>query len=456
MPQTLEHANKVEAEVQGVSQNAEKVGLTQFLRTNLLTILLLAILTRTLVISLYHGATAPDSGVAGIDFSVYYNAAHRLNCGLPLYQYSSQGFAYVYPPLLAVSLKPLACLSFAKAFKAWFALNTVCFLASVWLYSLASRISLRNGVAVALMLVIGLRFWPTEMSLTFGQPNMILLLLLSGVYFAESRNNFKLSAVLIAAAALIKTWMIGLLIYFVIRRNWRAVFLSLATFCAVLIGSFCAVGTKEFAGFWDLTTNFVTQKSGDHFPSESIIGFARLHLAHNSYVRPIFDSPVLFAVFSAVGIGLILLGLAYAYFTEPKKEVLKPTRNRLVFGLVVLSVMLLSPLLETYYFVFCLPLLWTLLCRPGDRDDRSPRLIFGVQIAAAVVYLLFTRGWPTYIPFAPEYTVGLRSLLTSAELYWALLLWGITMISLVSENRTAPRPGVALADSAGCVQDAIR
>lgn len=146
-----------------------------------------------------------------IDIHAYYDAATRLNTGLPLY--AGQGSVdnpeyYRYPPLLAILFRPLALLPFAAAALIWELVTIAALLATVWLLGLRRR---RTWIA------LGILAGPIAWSVTIGQAQVIVtLLLLIG------------NPAAVALAAQLKLLPALAAVYWLGRRDWR----NLARFVA--------------------------------------------------------------------------------------------------------------------------------------------------------------------------------------------------------------------------------
>lgn len=141
------------------------------------------------------------------DAHAYFEAASRLNAGQPLYPAGidpNSNHIYLYPPLLAVVLRPLALLPF-EAF------------ALVWeLVIIGSFVALLRYLGVrrrAVWLAIGLLGVPIGWALTVAQAHvpMTLLLALGQPWSIAVAANIKLFPVLIAI------WWLG-------RRDFEAFF----------------------------------------------------------------------------------------------------------------------------------------------------------------------------------------------------------------------------------------
>ena len=138
------------------------------------------------------------------DVRAYYDAATRLNAGLPLYppaQDVNGPTAYFYPPLFAILFRPLAMLPYEVAATIWEGIVVAAFLATLWLLGIRRR---ETWIAVG---VLGL---PIAWTLAVAQAQSIVTLLLTiGSPFG------------IALAANLKLFPLLVGIWFAGRRDWR-------------------------------------------------------------------------------------------------------------------------------------------------------------------------------------------------------------------------------------------
>ncbi|MEI8233437.1 MAG: glycosyltransferase family 87 protein [Verrucomicrobiota bacterium] len=399
------------------------------IRTQWQSLLLLALIAWFLLASAYHSALAPSPGVTGIDFQIYYEASNRLARGEPLYINHPEGSTYVYSPALALLLRPLARLDYPYALRVWFFISALCLGGGVALYALSARFTWRDLNLAGIILIIGCRFWPTTMNFSLGQVNFLILLLLCGVFLADSLERPKTAALLIASAALLKTWMLGLLVYLILRRKWREAALGACLYALLLAACFTATGWRELPRFFQITGGYAHQNTGQFAGMQSISGFAYLHFQKNPLVDPIAANPLLFYGFIGGGFVLILAGCALIWKRTPPRSLYEA---RLQLGFVMLSLLLVLPMCQSEYSLFCLPLLWTLIAPPPERP-RSPLVIAG----SFLVYLLFTRGWPGTRSIPEIYRHGAASLVVSANFCAAFALWLIALLALHTLRRAA-------------------
>jgi hypothetical protein len=144
------------------------------------------------------------------DFRVYYDAAARLNSGLPLYPPGAR----IYPPLFEMALRPLALLPYELAAAIWVAIILGAFGLTL------RRIGIRRP---ATWYTVGLLGVGIGWSLAIGQAEVIVTLLLA-------LGN----PMAVALAANIKLFPLLVGTYWLARQEWRKLGL-LASWTAGLV-----------------------------------------------------------------------------------------------------------------------------------------------------------------------------------------------------------------------------
>jgi hypothetical protein len=171
------------------------------------------------------------------DVRAYYDAGARLNAGLPLYVQTATtddpGF-YRYPPLLAIAFRPLALLPYETAALIWEAFLIVLFVGTL------VRLGLRNPWT---WIVSGWLAAPIAWSLAVGQAQVAVtfLVALGSPWAIALAGNLKILPIIVA-------------IYWVGRRDWRAVGQVIAWLIGLAVLSFVLepAGTIAFIGFTEL------------------------------------------------------------------------------------------------------------------------------------------------------------------------------------------------------------
>jgi hypothetical protein len=159
--------------------------------------------------TIFHLTTDPLA-----DVRAYYDAATRLNAGLPLYlevAHNEVPGSYLYPPFLAIAFRPLALLPYHVAAILWESLVVAATILTFW----------RLGVRPVVLLVGSFLALPIMWTVTIGQAQALITLLLTiGAPWA------------VAIAANIKLFPGVVAIYWVGRREWK----RLGTFAAWMAG----------------------------------------------------------------------------------------------------------------------------------------------------------------------------------------------------------------------------
>lgn len=391
--------------------------------------LLLLMIVWLLLSQSYKGAVNADSPITGWDFRVLYNAADRLNKGEDLYSLSDPAKGtppYIYTPLVAQVLRPLAHFPLGTALKVCFIGSAACLLAAIFFYAMAVPLGRDEIVPVCVMVLVSFRFWPMVFNFGLGQINNVLLLLACAMFWAERRSKSGLAGSLIAIAALVKLWMFGILIYPLMRRNWKAVTWAIGFYCVALFALFLPLGWDVWQKFIHVTAANAEQR---FLVSQSIAGFARLHFASNPHVQALVDSRALY--YSFMGGGYLLIGAVFVYLWS-RRDPLSQYEARLWFGMAMLSIPLVSPLCHDEYYILALPLLWTLLTVPRV-DSTSWRSRFSV--AGLILYALFTRPWPTSGDGLARHRDGLGSLLVSSFFLLGAALWVVAVCAILKARR---------------------
>ena len=177
------------------------------------------------------------------DWNVFTRAAWAIRAGADIYDVTDDnGFHYLYPPLFAILLTPLAdapvgvdrswLLPYPATVVAWYVLNVAFAAAAV--HMLASAIEQTPGQAATGRSQPGtrrwwrLRVWPLLVclpavghTLIRGQVGLLLLLLLCGMLAALLRGRSWQAGGWLAAAICLKVIPAFLLLYPVLRRDLR-------------------------------------------------------------------------------------------------------------------------------------------------------------------------------------------------------------------------------------------
>lgn len=320
-------------------------------------------------------------------------------CGLVLKNY----VYYVYPPLLAMLLVPFTLVPCGTALSIWLVINLALWLALV---VILLRYLPRHR---ALVFPLGLFFVPMWNSLFYGQIGELILLGMVVALWLVERTRPGWAGVVLGLLAAIKLYPALLILYFVLRRQWR---LGIAAGLTVLVSGLAmtvvvGVGGMQEAAHAIASFHLITDR--DPF------NIALLRLS------PLF--PPLLAVLAA------LFVLAVARYQDGER--------RLGYAWALTTMVLVLPLIWDLYFIWLLPVFAYMLSR------RPQRL---VVIVLAVIYLglavvTVSSPWLTLATVVPLWALTAYTFLASSRLAVRDALW---LRRVVGGGARAGRAKVAL------------
>jgi hypothetical protein len=143
---------------------------------------------------------------------------------------------------------PLSGLSYADAFLTWSLVSLAALVASLLLVT--RNLGIRWDLPkVLLFIALALSCGPLNAQLYQGQLNLVLLLLMVGVWAADRHERPILAGVLLGLATVLKIYPGFLFIFFVLRRRWRVLSAGVATAAVLTAITLWAVGTDGFRDY---------------------------------------------------------------------------------------------------------------------------------------------------------------------------------------------------------------
>lgn len=161
------------------------------------------------------------------DFHALFDGVRRFFLsGQPLYdleaiQRNPFGDSYKYPPFFSLVLWPLARTSFVPALQIWRVANLFLMAVSAWLLAKSYRFG-RNLWLWAGLLLILLNLRSLSDTISYGQVDVLLFLLIVGTLITLQRGHGWQAGFLLALATMLKLYPAFLALFFVLRREWRA------------------------------------------------------------------------------------------------------------------------------------------------------------------------------------------------------------------------------------------
>ncbi len=333
-----------------------------------------------------------DANTYSNDFNVYFFAARELLQGRTPYENSlGESTAYLYPPLLAELLVPLALLPLPVAAYIWFLLSAAATFTALRLsaYLVENEFGVPpSGGTIAIghfRLKAVLQTFTAVLLLRFildnadyGQVNlMVTALAIAHVYF-YAQNRKPAAAIALALAATLKLTPAILLAYHLAKRRWRFAAVSAILTVAFLALSFAPFGTRAPQTFTSFLNRTVKNEQGfdlAYHGNQSLCG-AIERLTDNDQIA-LFNWKLLAG-------GLFLVAVLFVGFRATNEL----SASAPFFCLAVM----LSPLSWKQHFVILLlPIAW--LTGAALREELKRRRVLLIA-ALLAVFALFNLTSP--------------------------------------------------------------
>src|SRR6185436_11525696 len=197
----------------------------------------------------FAGRSGNDPEVYGNDFNVYYHASREVIAGRDPYQNSlSEWTPYLYPPLLAELLTPLALLPLNVAAYIWFLIGAFSVIATgVMCARMLPESRAPQWLVAAAAMMIVLRFVLDNFNL--GQVNTMVTALAVSHVFLYTRGKKFWSALALAIAVSIKLTPAIFLVYHIAKLRLRYAIACIALVGGITALSFLPMGTSGPGAF---------------------------------------------------------------------------------------------------------------------------------------------------------------------------------------------------------------
>jgi hypothetical protein len=147
-----------------------------------------------------------------VDSSLWHSEAARYH--LPF------AAPFIYPPFVAVMMKPFTLLSFASAYRIWSLFSLLMMIAAAWLALDVGGVKIYPSLT--LILGVGIfSFYPLLDNLFYGQMGGVILFLFAATVWLLARGRDWLSALCLAVATLVKLTPMLAVPVLVFHRRWR-------------------------------------------------------------------------------------------------------------------------------------------------------------------------------------------------------------------------------------------
>jgi Glycosyltransferase family 87 len=281
-----------------------------------------------------------------------------------------------HPPAAVLLALPLAYLPYRDAALVWNLSSLLMLVASLYLVAMGLRIpfSIWSLFPTATLLSL---CTPLLMQLHLGQLNLVILLLLTGVWAADRSGRPLLAGTCLGIAAAIKLFPGFLFLYFIMRGRWKTVIAG-AVSLFLLAGFTAALFGPEAYRYYFLNVLPRVAKFRGLWANASLVGFwVKLFDPPSEYPRvvPIWHSPAAARLGILVSCSAILA--VFAWIVRRSKSLVE---QDLAFGLAVTAMLLVSPITWDHYLLLLLvPLAVTWVQLP---QSDAARVLFTAMLVA--------------------------------------------------------------------------
>lgn len=249
------------------------------------------------------------------------------------------------PPFFTLLILPLGYLAYSTSILLWSGLSIAAGILSLWL--LQKKIF--PAASPTKKLALGLAFfiyYPTYATIHFGQTTLFLLPFVVGAWLAEREKNSYVAALLLGIATSIKPFFGLFLVYFLLRREWRKVFLFVATIIVGLATSAIFFGKETFLSYHEVLQQVAWFSSSWN---ASILGvLLRIFGGNHEFNFAIVPVAGLVEKLYLPLCGILLFILIRILW--PQSKINSVQKSDIDFSTTLIILLLISPLSWVYYF----------------------------------------------------------------------------------------------------------
>jgi hypothetical protein len=282
------------------------------------------------------------------------------------------------PPFFTLLILPLGYLSYATSLWLWSFLSVACGIISVlWCQKITTQS--KSKMTALLFIVLFFSYLPTFINNGFGQVTLILLPLLVGAWHAARRQHLITAGILLGILVSLKMIFALFLVYFLWRREWKALVSLIFTTIVCSLLPLPILGWQSYIDYYQLMHHIAWYAASWNV---SLYGFLIRIFGGHEFNTPLIFSPLLTYFFYAVFSGTLIVGLGI-FLESAKNNLNQLTKCDLDFSCVIVTMLLLSPLGWLYYFPWLIVVFFTLI-RIIEQHPQA----FKLHIALAIFIVL--------------------------------------------------------------------
>jgi hypothetical protein len=253
------------------------------------------------------------------------------------------------PPFTALFFVPFALLPLGVSKLVFNIISSVLFIISI--YRLCKHLEI--SITFIYLLIPLTFFVPLRNEILFGQTYFLILFLITEGYLAYFNNKKALATILWAVSILIKVFPLIIIIFLVLKKDWRASCYLVVTCSLLLLVSVSLQGLDVWVDFLttilprsgrgEITSAYMTNYQSAHM-------FLKYAFLQNDDLNP---SPLIKSSLLFHGLEILFKGIVLGICSS----IIIQRKDLLAFGLLIFGAMLISPYGSTYanlllFFIF--------------------------------------------------------------------------------------------------------
>ncbi len=331
-----------------------------------------------------------------------------------------------FPPIDALIMWPVANLRPIAAKRVWTIVNVIALIGVIHLTGKSAGLRWPAAAVVALLAGDGL-----GNNFTYGQFYIVLtLLMLAAAVFAK--RSPPMAGVAAAAGAVTKLFPAVLLVYFAIRREYRALIWSIAAMIVMSLIGLLAVGwTPHHIYATEVLARSLRGEIQDPYNVHwnTLQALVRRALVRDELLnpQPVFDAPWLFFFVRPLISVFVVAATLYVIYQSRRRQVL------LAFGALIAMVSLITPSQASYHqFLFYPGIAGLVAIEESWLRKVIPAVLFGLIC------------W-NIMGATAAYDRGAAMILAFPRVWLVIVLW---MMFLVALDAPLPKPSMPVAAAA--------
>lgn len=251
------------------------------------------------------------------------------------------------PPFFSALIYPMGYFNFVNSFYVWTLFSVICGIISILIIQKNFGIPYHVNLTLCLILTFFI-FTPTIGNFLYGQVSLLLLLFLTiGWHYLRNQQQRK-AAIMLAGCAAIKPFLGLFILYFLCKRQWRALVYFSVSGAILTLLPLLFFGKQSYIDYMHLLPAIKWYASTWNV---SLLGFfTRIFGGVGEKMTPLIYLPYLtkfcYWLSSLVLVGYLAHFLQKQYSIDPVKKI------DLDFSLILMIALLVSPLGWRYYFVW--------------------------------------------------------------------------------------------------------